>query len=219
MQQLDAGLHGQRSAVLQEEPQQRRGGKIIQPHQRDAQGPDHPEPRGKALADAPGLFCAQVLGGEVGHTVAQRGKGGGHQIVQLDGRRIARHNGGAKAVDHALNDDVAHGDAALLQHTGDGHPCQPAQHGPGKGPALLLRRKPPQPAKHHPDRQHAAGALTEKGGPGHAGHAHPEGRHEKDIHKNIAERGCRQKPEGRPAVAQCGKDARGHIVKQQEGHA
>ena len=64
---------------------------------------------------------SQVLGRIIGNSVADGGEGGDDHVVQLHRGGIPRHDRGAEAVDDALDQDVSHGDEALLQDAGDGN--------------------------------------------------------------------------------------------------
>ena len=60
------------------------------------------------------LARADILGREAGEAVAQRCEARQRKGVQLHRRGITGHHSGAKAVDKALDEQVAHGDKALL---------------------------------------------------------------------------------------------------------
>ena len=85
-------------------------GEYIQRHQRHAQRPDELDPSAEARFDAVKLCRAEILRRVVGNAVAERGKRRNNHVVELHRRGIARHDGGTKAVDDALDDDIADGD-------------------------------------------------------------------------------------------------------------
>ena len=218
-QKEDAGLDGGAGGLVHEQEQQlppgeevgRRQGHADQPHQFDAGD--------VALAHPLGLGCAQVLAGVVGDAVGQGGERGDDQVVQLDRRRIAGDDAGAKAVDDALDDDVAHRHRALLQDAGHGDDRDLAQHLPGKEDGLFRGGDAFHPAGHRQQGQHAADALAQEGGPGHARHPHVKGGDEQNVHKDVAHRRGRQEKEGGAAVAQRRENAGGYVVKEHEGQA
>ena len=159
------------------------------------------------------------MGCVVGHAVGQGGKGSDHQVVQLYPGGVARHDASAKAVDDPLEDDVAHGDKALLEDAGhgdDGNFFQQQQGEPRRG---LRGLHFPQAEAHRPCGQDAADPLAEEGGPGHSGYAHAEGGDEEDVHGNVGGGRGRQEEEGSPGVSQGGEDARGDVVEKDKGQA
>ena len=62
---------------------------------------------------------SQVLGRIIGNSVADGGEGGDDHVVQLHRRGIAGHDRGAEAVDDALDQDISHGNKALLEMLGE----------------------------------------------------------------------------------------------------
>ena len=85
--------------------------------QRQAQHPHHFEPRPEAVLHPGKLLRSDILGGIVGDAVAQGGEGGDDQVVELDRCRVAGNHTGPKAINHALNHNIANGDKTLLQNT------------------------------------------------------------------------------------------------------
>ena len=203
--------------VLHEEVHQRPAAGAVQCCQWQADQPYHFQRRPEALLNPRQLARAQILGSIVGNAVADGGKRGDDQIVQLHRSGIARHNVRAEAVNDALDQDIAHGDEALLQNAGDGDDHEPPQQLPGKQYHLPLAGQLLQPADDHGHRQHAADALAQEGRPGHACHAHFEGRDKQNVHGDVAQGGHRQEDKGRPAVSQGGENARGNVIEKYEG--
>ena len=80
-----------------------------------------------------------------------------------------------------------------------------------------LTRDSTHPPGHHPQGEHAAHPLAQKGRPGHTGNPHIKGSHKQHVHRDVCRGGNRQKQERGAAVAQRRKNARCHIVKEQEG--
>lgn len=91
------------------------------------QRPDELQPRTKALFDAGQLSRANVLRGIVGNAVSERGKRGNDEVIELHARGVARDDAGAEGVDHALQNNIADGNKALLQHTRNGNAQNPLQ--------------------------------------------------------------------------------------------
>ena len=118
-------MHGPLGGLAHKESDQKIPPEEIQHCQRNADQPHNANTGAKALLHTADLSGADILRGVVGHTVAKGRERGDHQIVQLYRGGIARNNSRAKAVDNALNDDVAHRDKALLQGAGNGHTGKP----------------------------------------------------------------------------------------------
>ena len=207
------GLRG----VFHKEVHQRPAAGAVQRHQRQADQPHHFQRRPEAFLNSCQLARTQILGGIIGNAVTDGGKRSDDQIVQLHRSGIARHNVRAEAVDDALNQDIAHGDEALLQNAGDGDDHEPSQQIAGKQHRLPLAGKLLQAANDHGHRQHAADTLTQERCPRHARHAHLEGRNEQNIHGDVAQGRRRQKDKGRLAVAKGGENARGNVIEEYEG--
>ena len=163
---------------------------------------------------APRFWAAKVA-----HAVGQGGKGGDNQVVELHSGGVAGNDAGAKAVDDALDDDIAHGHEALLQDTGHGNAGNAAEHGEGESRSAANGFNAAQPKQHDDHGQYAADALAEEGGPGNTGHTHLEGRDEENVHGDVGGGGGGQEVEGRLGIAQGGEDAGGQIVEEEEGEA
>lgn len=214
-----AGSEGVLRGAVQEKGQHVPAGKEIQQEQGQAQKPHQLHP-GPESGPHPGeLLCADVLGGVVGHTVGQGGEGGDDQVVQLYSGGVARHNAGAKAVDAPLEDDVAHGDEALLEDAGDGNDGNFFQQQGGEHRRGLRGFHLSQAGAYHTHRQDAADSLAEEGGPGHASHPHVKGGDKEDIHRDVGSGGGRQEEERGPGVSQGGEYAGGDVVEKDEGQA
>ena len=207
------GLRG----VFHKEVHQRPAAGAVQRHQRQANQPHHFQRRPEAFLNSCQLARTQILGGIIGNAVTDGGKRSDDQIVQLHRSGIARHNVRAEAVDDALNQDIAHGDEALLQNAGDGDDHEPSQQLPGKQYHLPLAGQLLQPADDHGHRQHAADALAQEGRPGHACHAHFEDCDEENIHGDVTQRRRCKEYEGCFAVAHGGENARGNVIEKYEG--
>ena len=165
------------------------------------------------------LAGADVLCGVVGNTIAQGGEGGDDQVVQLDGCGVTGHDGGAEAVDNALNDDVADGDEALLHDAGHRDDDQLLENGEGELLGLALHLDLMEPTHHHSHGQHAADALAQEGSPGHTGHAHLERGDKQDVHADVGHRGHRQEIERSFGIAQGGENAGSDVVEEYKRQA
>lgn len=76
---------------------------------------------------------------------------------------------GAERVDDALQNDIADGDEALLEHTRDRDAQNPLQDPAGEDRRFFRTLNLGQPPEDHRDRQHAADALAQKRRPRNAG--------------------------------------------------
>ena len=165
----------------------------------------------------PFLFaCANVLGGIVAQAVGDGGNGSDGHVVQLDGCRIAAHSRRAEGIDHALDDDVADGDEALLEGTRNGNMEDFPQDGEREQAAIPLMLQGMHLLQDSNQSGDTAQALAQESCPGNACNTHVEFLYEKDIHKDVGNGADRQEPEGRLRIAQSGEDARCHIIDQQE---
>ena len=123
-----------------------------------------------------------------------------------------------KAVYNALDEDIAHGDKALLQDAGNGDEADPLQQ--AEGEELVGRMGQLfQPQQHRRHGAQAADPLAQEGGPGHAVHAHAPRGHKEDVHADVAQGGDHQEQEGRAGISHGGEDARGNVVEEQEQQA
>ena len=75
---------------------------------RNTQAPHHFQARAEAFLDPSIFACPQILGGKIGDSVADGGKGSDDHIVELHRGAVACHDGSAETVDHALDDDVSY---------------------------------------------------------------------------------------------------------------
>ena len=216
-QKLPARLQCRLRAPVHEKQQQIPAERHIGNTEGHAQAPHQPPACPEALPDPPESCGPQVLGREIGYPVADGGKGGDHQVVQLHRRGISGGHTDPEAVYPALDQHVPHRDEGLLQDAGDGHYGYLSQQAPGEDQNLRFRPDVPQPLQHQSQRQDAACPLAEECGPGHACDSHGEALHEEDVDQDIGRGGQGQEEEGRPGVPQGREDACGDIVKEQEG--
>ena len=172
--ECDTRIHGICGAVLQENLHQGASEEEIGRHKGDAQHPDHFDPGFVALPYPFVLSGSQILCRVIGNAVAQGCKGCDHQIVQLDRAGVSRHHAGAEAVDNALQNHVANGNKALLQHTRNRDPGDALKHSPGKQ-RYFIRLNPRKAAQNHQYGQNTADALADQRGPCHTGDAHVKG--------------------------------------------
>ena len=221
MQELHAGRQRLLRRVIDEDLHKRCARKEIQHRQRDTQRPHKVQTRAEAAADAVRLLCAEVLRREVRNAVAQRHERRDDEVVQLDRRGIARHNGRAERIDDTLQHDIADGDEALLQDTRDGDARHAAEQSAGedRSPLALRQVDLRQTAEHEHQRQHAAHALAQERCPRNAVHAHAERRDEQDIHRDVRERRSHEEEERRFGIAERGENTGRHIIEKHKRQA
>ena len=83
-----------------------------------------------------------------------------HQIIQLYRGRVARYDAGAETVDHALQDDIPHGDETLLQDTGNCNNRNLCKYLKRKDLRFPFHLNPPQTPEDHQHGQHTADPLA-----------------------------------------------------------
>ena len=138
-QERNACIHCLPRGALKEDVYKWLPGEHIKCHQRHAQRPDEFDTSPKAGLDAIIFAGPEVLRRIVGNAVAERGKGRDNHVVELHRRRVARHDGSSKAVDDALDDDVADGNKALLQDARNGDDREPSKMVPRENASRALR--------------------------------------------------------------------------------
>ena len=206
--------------AVHEQADGQRGEAEVQRDDRHAQRKAQQDTGLDAGRDAFMLARADVLGDVVAHAGAQLGETGDDQVVELDGGGIAGDDGRAVAVDDGLDDDVAHGDKALLRGAGQGDEDDLTQQRKGEAARHAgIPGQRAQAAQDGEDSQHAADALAQERGPGDAGHAHMEARDEEDVDQNVDGGGAGQEEERRAGIAHGGEDAGSHVVVKQERQA
>ena len=89
-------------------------GKEVQQEERYTDEPYHFQTGAESFFDARKFSGSKILGSIVGNTVSQCGKGGDHQVVQLDRSRISGNDTGTEAIYDTLKDNVSDGDKTLL---------------------------------------------------------------------------------------------------------
>lgn len=160
---------------------------------------------------------SEILGGEIGDAVADRGERCNDKIIQLHCGGVTCHNGGTESVDDTLDQNISDGNKALLQDARDGNDQNIFQKVPVEYRGLFLDLDFFQPVPDSEDRKNTADPLTQKGCPGHARHSHLKSFHKQDIHGDVGCGGYRQKIKRSFGIAQCGKDAGCDIVKEHKG--
>ena len=86
---------------------------------------------------------------------------------------------------HALNDQIAHGNKALLQDTGNGDLCDFYTDGRGENPAAFFSPDGPEFFHHNEQCEESADTLAYEGRPGYTGDTHVKACHEPDIHGDV----------------------------------
>ena len=178
-------MHGILRRGVHKEHEQEPSAGDVEYDDRKGQKPDHFDTGPETLRDAGQFSGSQVLSGVVGNTVPQRRKGGDHQIVELDCSRITGHDARSEAVDHALQDDIADRNKALLQDTGNGDLCDFYADGRGENPAAFFSPDGPEFFHHNEQCEESADTLAYEGRPGYTGDTHVKACHEPDIHGDV----------------------------------
>ena len=154
-------------------------------NQRGSEGED--KHRAESLLDTLRLVCAYVLRGEAGHAVSDGGEAGDGEGVELNCRGVTGDDGGgAEAVDHILNEQVADGDEALLKHAGDCDLAYICEGGSAEQPAAGNVHGF-HAAQQQEQREQACGSLSDEGSPGGACDSHLERNYENAVEDNVAD--------------------------------
>ena len=154
-------------------------------NQRGSEGED--KHRAESLLDTLRLVCADVLRGEAGHAVSDGGEAGDGEGVELNCRGVTGDDGGgAEAVDHILNEQVADGDEALLKHAGDCDLAYICEGGSAEQPAAGNVHGF-HAAQQQEQREQACGSLSDEGSPGGACDSHLERNDENAVEDNVAD--------------------------------
>lgn len=193
-------------AVVHKQQQPIASGEEVKQEKRDGQQPYQLQTGAKAFAYPIGLVCAHILRRVVGDAGSERGKGGNHEVVQLDGSGISGNHAGAEAVDDALNKNISHRDKALLQDTRNSDNSDFLKQRSGKQRDTPPRGNRPQSFNYYRNCEDTAHTLAEEGCPGDTGNAHVKGGHKQDVHRDIRCGGDRQEPERCPGISECGEN-------------
>ena len=153
---LKSGVNGRFRRLIHEKIHQWFACQKIKGDERDAQKPDDLNSGPEAVFHAGKLVGSDILSRVVGNSVGQGGEGSNHQIVELDSRGISGDDAGAEAVDDTLDDDVSHGNEALLKDAWNGYRGDSFKIGPGKPLNLFLCLNPPKPSENKNQRQDTA---------------------------------------------------------------
>ena len=149
-------------------------------------------------------------------TVGKGGHTGDRECIQLDGGRISRNNGGAKAVDQTLDEQVPHGNEALLQNAGYGDHRNLPQQMERKQREPFCSRNLFQTMEQGCQCQQGGNALCREGCPCHACHAHIKDDNEQEVQQDIAYRGADEEIQRCFGIPQSGEDACADVIQKQE---
>ena len=131
------------------------------------------------------LACADVLGGEVGHAVAESCEAGDNKVIELYRCGVACHNTGAEAVDDALDKYVSYRYKALLKYAGNGDSRYPVQKVGAEKLWLFIAFYRSEPFEKHQKGEHTAYALAQKCRPCHTADTHVKGGDEENVHEYV----------------------------------
>ncbi len=216
-EELNAYGDGLALRILHKQSDQRTSAEAVQQNKGDAQNPRNFYAGTAAFSDTAKLVGTQILGGEVGNSVSEGGEGCNDQIVDFYRGTVSGHDAGAEGVDDALNHDVANGNKALLEHTGQCHDSDTAQQILGKQRGFFAGSEGAEPTEHYKHSKNTADALTQEGCPCHTVNTHFECGDKQDIHKNVRRRGNGQKDERSLGIAQSGEYAGCDVVEEHKG--